>query len=272
MFRRAGGKKENVRYVGAGALANFITEDLHELGDSFVIFADIGLAGPRLNEFADILEKRGNVVLLDHHITSSELAGRSWCDIRMEFCGCELLRQYLGLNDDSSYSLAAIVQDNDLWLKKIPGSEKIATFTAFAGQDVYVEKFLHRNVTHVLFTPQEEEMLAILEHRRDGLIEYELSKTLVRDLRWGHNVTKVGYVVCGDGNVSLLLDRMLEKFPQIEAACQISLDKGSVSFRSRGYDVAELCKYFGGGGHKKAAGHRIPKGIWERVIEDVHGV
>jgi len=281
MFLRAGGKLENVHFVGAGMVERFIKRDLPKFGDKFVIFADIGLSGPDDGEsfsssqtkYADILEKRGNCILIDHHITSEHLKSRSWCDVRQEFCGTELLRQYLGLEDESSKALAILIQDHDLWLMKDPRSVELAAFTVFVGQDIFVERFLNRDVSKEFFTPLEAEMMAIMIRRRDQFIAAAIKKVVIKDVTWGNgNIAKVGYIVSPEMNVSLLLDTLLTQHTELDVGCQINFEKGAVSLRSRrGYDVSEMAKYFGGGGHKAASGHKISDTFVNDIIEDIHG-
>lgn len=272
MFIRAGGKRENIRYCAAGMVERFVKEDLPALAGKFLIFADIGLSGPHQMRYADELEKRGDVHLIDHHSTTVPLAGRSWCDVRMEACGTELFRQYLGLEDESSKALAALIQDHDLWLGQNPKSMDLAAFTVFAGQDVFVDRFITRDVRDGVFDELETELMKIVCRRRDQFIAATLKKTLIKDVKYGDRVAKVGYVVSSEMNVSLLLDTMLRQHPEIDAACQINFDKNSVSFRSmNGFDVAELAKYYGGGGHKAAAGHRLSDQLVKELVEEIHG-
>lgn len=271
MFIRAGGKRENIHFVAAGMTDRFMKKDFDKaVGSRFVIFGDIGF-GPD-SRYPDELEKRGSAVLLDHHKTAQHLSGRHWCDIRMDVCGTELVRQYLGLEDESSKALAALIMDHDLWLRKDPMSEKLASFTVFAGQDVFVDRFIDRDVRERVFTKSEEEMMKLVEHRRDGIIDQLLKKVQVRDIFWGDGkIARVGYVISAEMNTSLFLDRMCAAFPDIDIACQVNVERNSVSLRSRsGYDVSEFAAAFGGGGHKAASGHRLPDSLITDILDKVH--
>lgn len=278
MFIRAGGKRENIFYVAAGMTDRFMKKDFEGFaGGKFVIFADIGLQPD--SRYTDELEKRGNVVLLDHHKTAQHLSGRHWCDIRMDACGTELTRQYLGLEDGSSRALATLIQDHDLWLRKDPESERLASFTVFAGQDVFVDRFIDRDVRERVFTKSEEEMMKIVEHRRDGIIDQLLKKVQIRLVKWNNpgaygmteKAARIGYIISSEMNVSLMLDRMCEMYPDIDIACQLNIERASVSLRSRnGYDVSKFAAAFGGGGHAAASGHRFPEDIIKEIIERVH--
>ena len=280
MFMRAGGKEENVRYIPAGTLERFIKEDLDSLGDKFIIIADVGLSnGPHLERYADILEKRGNVALMDHHITSIGLKSRTWADVRQDICGCEMMRQYL-VDSKFQYDrlhdrdLTMLIQDHDLWLEKNPRSKDLASYCVFFGQDVFVKNFVDRNIQAGPFTANEELMLAALIKRRDIVIDAVIRKAIIKNVQYNEteDTVKVAYVVTSEMNVSLLLDTLLKRHPEAEVACQINFDRGTVSFRSRsGFDVSQMATYFGGGGHKAAAGHRIPDQIVKDILEQLHG-
>ena len=271
MFLRAGGLKENIKYAAAGMVERFLKNNLEQLGDKFIIFADIGLSQDR-DSYIEMLTKRGNCVLLDHHKTCLHMTGLPWCRVDMNFCGTELLRQYLGLEDKSSKALATLIQDHDLWLRKDPNSEALATFSVFAGQDELVERFVNRDVSLGVFTELESQMMKIVASRRDKIIDALLKKVIVKQLNWGNNNSvKMGYIISSEMNSSLLLDRALEADKTLQVACQLNLERGSASLRSRsGYDVSELAKYFGGGGHAAASGHRISESIIKGIVEEIH--
>lgn len=284
LYRRAGGKQENVRYISAGSMERFINDELDKLGDKFVIFADVGLStGPHLERYADRLEKRGQCVVLDHHKTSLGLAKRTWCDVRQDICGTELMRQYLVSNNFGGRALrdkrlSAIIQDHDLWLQKDPRSKDLASYCVFLGQDVFVENFMDRPCSGIIFTPAEIIMMDALIKRRDKTIEFLMKHVIIKDIRLAQGsssfaeLVKIGYLISSEPNVSLLLDTVFMRHPSVQVACQVNFDRGSVSFRSRGIvDVSELAMQFGGGGHRLAAGHKIPSSIVKSILEELHG-
>lgn len=276
LFLAAGGRRENIRYVAAGMVERFIKDEQALFdSDKFVIFADVGVSNP---DYADRLEKRGNVHLLDHHKTSAFLKGRPWCHIDCEnggtACGTELLRRYLGLERTSDKRLAAVIDDHDRWKLKIPESTDLATFSVFVGQEEFIDRFAGRDVSNGLLTVTEKELLKILVKRRDESIKSAIRKAIVKDVAYvaGAQIrtVKVGYILSSEPNVSLLLDQLLEQRNEIDVACQIHLGKESVSLRSKRYDVSEMAKYFGGGGHAGAAGHRLPPNFVKDLVDEVH--
>lgn len=292
MFCGAGGKRENVRFVAAGMVEKFIKSDPIFNSNKFLIFADIGLNTPK---YADVLEKRGNLVMLDHHNTSLHLVGRSWAEIEEtnQRCGTRMLRDYLiervpengkYIKSTSWRIFADLLDDHDRWIRKIPGSEDMATIMSFLGQQDFITRFIDpkdricQNVSKqrgkTFLTEFEEDLLGILARRRDEAIEECLKRCKVRSVTLpdGSLVT-MGIMITMEPNVSLLLNRLLEERQEVQVAVSVSLEKGAVSMRSRGGspDVSRIAGLFGGGGHKAAAGHRLPQDMNDLIVEHIYG-
>lgn len=291
MFMGAGGRRENIKFVAAGMVERFVKEDPVFETDRFLIFADVGLNTPR---YADVLERRGNLVMLDHHNTSLHLAGRHWAEIeeRNERCGTRMMRDWLlsnfpeeskRLQSTSWRHFADTIDDHDRWLRKIPSSEELATFMVFVGQQDFITRFqdpkerVCRSTSEGrgkdLFSQFERDLLGILDRRRDEAIEEMVRKAKVRELVLpdGSRVT-AGVIVSNEPNISLMLQRLLDKRPDIDVAVQVTMDKGSASLRSRdgSPDVSKIAGFFGGGGHKAAAGHRLPQDLTDVILEHIY--
>lgn len=293
MFLNAGGKRDNIRFVGAGAVERFIKESNDFKSGKFLIFADIGVNLPK---YADILEKRGNLVLLDHHKTSLHMKDRYWALIDADDrsgsrCGTKLLRDYLIDNfqndthiiqSNNFKNFSDIIDDFDRWVRKIPEAEMFSTFMSFVGQDDFISRFVNLNERinanivagrgNRYFTESEDNILSILYRKRDEAIAECLRRAVIKDVVCnGMQPFKVVYVVTDDPNTTLLLDRLLKEFPEANVGCQIMIGIGKVSLRSRGdIDVSKIAKYYGGGGHHGAAGHMIPPHVINDLIEEIH--
>lgn len=293
LFLEKGGLPEDIYYVGAGSLKKFIDENPVMKSDKFIIFADVGLTN---KEEADVLEERGECVLLDHHLTSAHMKDRHWAYIDCEGnggtgCGCMLLCHYLGVvcdlgKDEEPYSPEMIrfvtaVDDNDRWLQKDPRSMDMACWMTFVGQKRFVEDFsdLVRwgNNRTSIWAYWEQDVIKIIKEQKRKNIERLLQDVVIRPLQLeDHSISLtgkvlIGYVVSSEQNVSQLLADVLNRYPEIDVSAQISIDKGSVSLRSRGnVDVAAIAKMFGGGGHRAASGHQLPKNLTNMIIQEVH--
>jgi oligoribonuclease NrnB/cAMP/cGMP phosphodiesterase (DHH superfamily) len=160
----------------------------------------------------------------------------------------------------------------------------MATFMSFVGQESFIDRFndpkdrICQNIPKGrgkrFFTEFEEDVLGILRKRRDEAIEEAIKKAFVKTLNLpdGSQVI-VGFVITGEPNISLLLQRLLEAKPEIQVAASISLEKGAVSLRSRGGvpDCSHIAGLFDGGGHKGAAGHRLPQDLNDLIVEHIYG-
>lgn len=328
LFELLGGTE--VKFVGAGTLKRFIENDPLMTSDKFLIFADVGVTE---SEEADLLEKRGNCVLIDHHRTSAHMIGRPWAHIDCEgnsgnACGCKLLLTYLGVSRDlfnkifmqnpEVIDLVEAIDDNDRWLQRDPRSAEMATYMTFVGQKRFIDAFSdlsrwrsdrcgecfqllsmsHPLASHRLactmnpvgpfFEPNktildapadlwrdwEVKVLEIIQDQKDKNVDRLLQKISEREFYLSEDeVYRVGYVVSSEQNVSQLLGSMLDRNPHLDVACQISIDKGAVSLRSRGnVDVSRIAMMFDGGGHRAAAGHQLPPNLVPDIIDLCHGI
>jgi oligoribonuclease NrnB/cAMP/cGMP phosphodiesterase (DHH superfamily) len=297
MFMLAGGKRENIHYVAAGMVERFVKKDPVFQSNKFLIFADVGLNTPK---YAEVLERRGNLVLIDHHDTSLHLLGRHWAEIeeKNQRCGTMMLRDYLIRIDDenkvgfgrrlksTSYRIfAESIDDHDRWLRqKLPFSEDLATFMVFVGQQDFITRFadpkdrICQNIAlgrgKVYFTQFEDDIINILDRRRDEAIEEAMKKVTVKEIKLSDGTQVIGgFVVTNEPNISLLLNRLLEVYPQVQMAVSVCIEKGAVGIRSRAgeLDVGRIAGLLGGGGHKGAAGHRLPQDLSEVILEHIYG-
>ncbi len=283
MFLAAGGKKENIKYVAAGQVERFVKNDPVFKTDKFIIFADVGLNVP---EYADVLERRGSCVILDHHKTSNHLSRRHWCTIEMDACGTELLRRYL-VNaklmkeiqpSDAYRKFAAIIDDHDRWIRNDSRSSDLAMIMTFVGQDKFIDLFRRpelRFIDEQFWTPFELQSLQILTRKRRENIDKALKRVKKREVNLPAYFTypvKIAYVITSEPNVSLLLDEVLAANTDCMISVCVDFDRGAVSLRSKGdFDVADFAAIFGGGGHRAASGHPFPKGLVDDIVDGLHG-
>lgn len=281
MFLAAGGKKENIRYIAAGMVERFVKKDPIWKSDRFIIFADLGLNIP---EYSDVMEKRGNCVVLDHHSTSQHMSGRYWTTIDMDACGCELLRRYLVEGgfmkeqiDDAYRKLAHIIDDFDRFILNDNRSDDMSMLMTFYGQEMFVEEFLRpylRFEDERFWTDFELKTLKVLQRRRTEAIERILKKVKVREVNideFFNYPIRIAYVVTGDPNISKVMDAVLVNNPDCMMAVCVDPDRNSISLRSKGIvDVGQFASIFGGGGHRGAAGHPVPPDLFDNMVDEVH--
>lgn len=275
MFRRAGGLFEKTLYALPSKLGKFVEDFIEELDGNFVIFADISFAKHEMYA-VDLLEKRGiDFALLDHHKTAKHLEKYPWTLIDMDTCGCEMVRKYLGLTDENSKMLTDVVKDNDIWIKADKRSSQLLSLISFIGHRKYVNRFLGRDVLFEFFTPEEEDIIQIVESRKEERIIKAINNVRTFNLTWGDHDEKrcrIGYIFSDESDSSTLLNRLCSTRSDIDVGCQVFLDRKTVSLRStNGYDVSELAAFYGGGGHAAASGHGISEAAIDGLILNIHG-
>lgn len=238
---------------------------------------DFSFPLPALIELSD---KVSRVIVLDHHKTFREEAGRA-DDLRFEMksdnlhivydndkCGAKLVLDYVyshfeveenpTLNDIVSY-----VQDRDLWKWQLPNSEEI-------------------NAALATFDPTVDELYQIYTICVSQGIEcfLELGRALLvaQENRIEHSIANVRFVtfygyeqkipcVNSQNDVSETAAALLEKYPNAPFAAVYyqadGFEKWSLRSRPGGdTDVSELAKARGGGGHRTAAGFTVP---WDDI-------
>lgn len=237
-----------------------------------VLIVDFSYKLPVLEEMA---EKAWSILIIDHHKTAfQELSGkiniqsflwRDWVardstpNIAATF---DMNRSGAGLTWDFFFPnknrprLIDHIEDRDLWKFKLPKTREIQAAVFSYPYDFKVwDKLMG------LFDSYGNSHLAIegaaieRKHHKDIA---ELVQVVTRPMLIGGQVVPManlpytltsdaGHLLCGD-DLSF-------------AGCYWDTNKGRVfSLRSRegGADVGEIAKQYGGGGHKHAAGFRVP--------------
>jgi uncharacterized protein len=212
--------------------------------------------------------------VLDHHKTAEaqlkEFIPASW-----DYDGLEEMGEGIFAQFDMKRSGAAMtwdfcfpgkelpwlikyVQDRDLWTKKYPQTsavhlllesygydyeqwdELLINFDSGHGMDLYIRE---AEAIERYYNRQIEEMARLAE------------------LGWvaGHKVpvAYVPYVFVSD-----VCAKLLEMYPEVPFACAIVKSYGETTYSLRSTDsrtdVSEIAKKYGGGGHRNAAGFRMP--------------
>lgn len=246
----------------------------------------------RVNEeTAELLNKRGNVQLLDHHPTALGLNKYDWCDVVIEdskgikTSGTMLFYHWLGMNGCLSEELennkalekfAELVRDYDTWRWSELGDEgvickQINDLLYLYGRDDFIHwciSEIHDEVFPRLYA-KDEVILKIKQDEIDRYIE-EKNETMFTTPMCG----KVCGFVFADRFVSELGNKLCKMHPEIDFVAMIDIDGCTVSYRTvkedidLGKDVASL---FGGGGHPKAAGSEFGQSIKLKIIGEIFG-
>ncbi|MEI8346750.1 MAG: DHHA1 domain-containing protein [Pseudomonadota bacterium] len=194
------------------------------------------------------------LLLLDHHKSAkAELEGLDFVQFDMNRSGAVMSWQYL-FPDKKIPHLLEYVQDRDLWTWKLSRSKEVHSYVSTVDYKLDAWDHLVDEVENnceqvikfgeILLKSDELEVESICAHAR--LLDF-----------CGHNIPCVNSIVLHSetGN------RLLQIYSQAPfALCWYINKKGDIraSYRSRGdFDVSEIAKKFGGGGHKAAAGSNL---------------
>lgn len=226
-------------------------EKLYEFAPKQLVIVDFSYKRPVMEALiAEFIE----VICIDHHLTAqAELEGLPGCIFDMSRAGCVLTWAHL-LPHENVPAILWYVQDRDLWKFEMPKSKEVNAYISTLEWDFEVwAKF---------------DLDAALT-AGDAILKFQAGqiKGRLRDVRI-ENIDEPGTLnsytvpfVNASENISELGDAMCHAYPDAPFSvsyCDRADGQRSYSLRSRfGFDVSEVAKAFGGGGHKAAAGFTL---------------
>lgn len=196
--------------------------------------------------------------LLDHHRSAAaELRGVAHCTFDMDRSGAALAWDTLHPHEPRPW-FVEYVQDRDLWRWELPQSRAVnAALATWPHELAAWDALLARS-------PQElaAQGAAIVEH------EERLARRILRHARTlvvaGHPVPAVNSPILPSELGHALALRGREEGAAFSVVYN-DLADGSRAYSLRslagGADVSEIARRFGGGGHPRAAGFRLPPGV-----------
>jgi oligoribonuclease NrnB/cAMP/cGMP phosphodiesterase (DHH superfamily) len=284
LFCHAGGSMDRVHWVPAGHVEQFMFDYSHMLQttDTPVLLVDIA---PTDIPFAKFLADRGNSYIIDHHASNLQLNGLHpdfFVDPTNAACGSENFRQWLvkkghlKFRQDHFVRFCTLVDDHDRWIRKYPFSLEMPKFFSFVGQPDFVKRFMNvaerfRYERNSYWNEFEQDLMQLVNRVQNERYENLMDKFQVLHRNFCGKMVKVGYIITDEVNNSELLHKYLVEHPDVDVSCQISYGLQKVAMRSNDrVDVGAWCKQYGGGGHKNAAGHPLPKGQIFDIIRGMH--
>jgi len=212
-----------------------------------------------------------NITILDHHKTAAE-ALENWTDkpenctivFDMNRSGCGITWDHFHTSDAIYWKPAVVkyVQDRDLWKFQLSDSKEINAFIAaseftFEEWDMLEWELVNRREQTVaigaaLMKQHRKIAEEIASHRTycaqtDGVTELE-----------GVQVNCPPQFASEVGNI------LAQKYSFAQMWWVDEKNNCNCSLRSTGdFDVSAIAKFYGGGGHKNAAGFSVPANEWE---------
>jgi oligoribonuclease NrnB/cAMP/cGMP phosphodiesterase (DHH superfamily) len=209
-----------------------------------ILVTDHGVSEPTAARVDAFIAGGGHFALLDHHRSSSNLAGREWATIDEERSATGLLFDHLGRPSEYQ-EFAALVEDHDLWRHRDPRSARLAALVGLLGHD----RFLARFSTDPSMEFREGEVLLLdnEDTQREAYLSKKLEQARVveRDgVRWA-----ICYAETYQSDVA---ERLMTSLG-VAATAIVNPARRTVSLRGRGVDVSAVAQRHGGGGHARAA-------------------
>lgn len=202
----------------------------------------------------EFLRKSYDIVVLDHHKTAqANCEGLDFCVFDMNESGASLAWKYFFPNHELP-TLVKYIKDRDLWLFKEQNSEVINAYI----QSYPMEIGWYEKLFNDLETPEGR---TTAWEVGSGINRYK--QTMVQAICKNASINKQGIPIA---NTSLLFSEVGHELCKMHPAALFAIyyyDRlldGTRQFglRSIGdFDVSEVAKGFGGGGHKNAAGFQM---------------
>ena len=250
---------------GADYLAGVYQQDPPDVAGRDVFLVDFSYKRPVVQ---DMLAKAKSVTLIDHHKTAIEdlrplFMQDSWTGEPKQLAhftdlnrsGATLAWDYLFPNEQR-LPLLGHVEDRDLWRFKLPGTREIQAFV-FSHEYTFEqwEKLMSAGQVELL---QMTAAGAAIErkHHKDVAELVGVCKRRMVIGAYDVPVASLPYTLVSD---AAHLMAQGEPF----AACYWDTAEGRVfGLRATddGVDVSDVAKQYGGGGHAKAAGFKVPRG------------
>ena len=235
--------------IPAGYQEELSEEFLQSITNAVVLIVDFSFDAGNMRR---ICEKAKYVELLDHHTTAlqklvdfkAENFDMSSC--KTERSGCGIVWEWLH-GSEPMPPLLSHVEDRDLWLFKLPDTKQV--MAGFFSYEISLDVFDHYAYgTEPLKAAGEVALL--IENRQVTSIIKQCKR------KWNIQGYKIAVVNCNGMFASEVGSRLSQTHDFVITYFDDNEKGRKFSLRSVGdINVANLCKRFGGGGHKNAAGY-----------------
>lgn len=235
--------------IPAGYQRGLSEEFLQSITNAVVLIVDFSFDADNMRL---ICEKAKYVELLDHHMTAlQKLADFEADNFDMTSCkttrsGCGIVWEWLH-GSEPMPPLLAHVEDRDLWLFKLPDTKQV--MAGFFSHDTRLDVFDHYAYRTEPLKAAGEVALRIEERNVKSIIKQCKQE-------WNIQGYKIAVVNCNGMFASEVGSKLSADHDFVITYFDDGTEGRKFSLRSKGdINVSNLCKAFGGGGHKNAAGY-----------------
>jgi len=263
----------------AGCIDRFYFAQPHQLyavlnkvpNKAYVYIADLGVNAPTLpkviKHIQRIVMSGGRVKWFDHHVWDKEWVARirnAGVDLYIDrnTCAAGVVAKYLGLEGKDVETLVRATCSVDLWRFDSWLGNYLARYAGYrGGQDWKKHVVIKLSTFNGIL---DDEIKNIVEKAVSNELKV-FSKAINRAVpaKVG-NIKIVAYFKGNEEHLtSYVANILLSRF---QADIAVIVRYSSVSFRSRTYNVRELAKALGGGGHPQAAGAPLKPPFYIRLL------
>ncbi len=273
LFIAAGGLPENVIFTSPSHTdVDDVAKTLCDTWEGPIWFADVSVSLAA----AELLSKRTDVVLLDHHKSAIPLSKFSFCQIDKDnsACGSKLLFSFLKKQIGASAFNLAIkkykefvdnVDDMDRWQRNIEGSEVMFNLHSLLGQRLFIKRFL-KNASLKL-TENEKYLVELDKEKEREYVQTKKEQISIITKTFNNQKIRVGFVKAGGPYRSVLGDSICNDLSlDVDLAVMINGDYISLRSRNGKVDCSLVAQQNGGGGHPAAAGCDLSKIIGKDIL------
>jgi hypothetical protein len=248
-------ERKNLIFIPARHGESFPIPD-QDIQNSEIYIADFSFPRSDLIRVHSLAKK---IVLLDHHKTAEhQLKDLKYCYFDMNRSGAMITWEYFHKNTIAP-KLIQYIQDRDFWYFRLPFSREVNAIIQsypIRGQDDFpaFEKLQDRLEIQSEFQLIVNEGKAILRFQ-EQFVQLAITRTLKMIHLDGYEIPAVNTSIFE----SEICEKLLLTFQEAPFVATYYLSSRSnfeiYSLRSRGnFDVSEIAKKFGGGGHAAASG------------------
>ena len=236
------------KYPDAQLVPGFYGQPIPEVRGNDVLMVDFSYPRPVMEK---LIADAKSVTVLDHHKTAAEaLNGLQGANITFDMnrSGAGITWDVL-FPDEARPWLVSYVEDHDLWKHVLPNALAVTAYlsTLEFNTEAWDRELPPERITRAV------ELGTAIESKTQQYIR-EVSKNAMRVMFDGNNVPIVN---APQVDISELLAALCTNELFAVGWFQRSDGSYSYSLRSKEFDVSELAKKHGGGGHCHAAGFQL---------------
>ncbi len=208
-----------------------------------------------------MLEIKANckeLIVLDHHITAKEdCSSLDFCTFDMNRSGAMITWDYFHPDSVDVPKMITMIQDRDLWKFHIEGTKEFHAYLCTQKMDFGVWDVIHNGVEgvwldwlglgKVLLEVKQAEVDKIVEKAWLEVRDGNLVATVNATAHW----SEIGNDLC-------------KKYPEAKFSAVFTIYEDHIAWSLRSdkdgknFDVSAIAVKKGGGGHRNAAGFRVP--------------